>query len=392
MQSGGIRGQAATAAMNSPSGGAVTNAGMANSGSGVSGPDKDTKDPSTDPHFGDVWKNIEAKYGAKQEKPREIKKTLGKDDFLRIMITQMKHQDPSQPFKADQMAQQMAQYASVEQLQNINTSIGKMATQGQPMERLAMTNLIGKTVTVDRERFPHIEGSKESLTYTMPKEAKTTKITITSETGEMVFEKDLGPQKAGSATFVWEGLKGNTLPAKGGGYLFQIDAKDDQGRTIQTNPQGQAKVVGVSFEGAEPVFLVGDPSKPDKVTMKNIVRIESEGSSNLIPGAKPISGGNANGDSQIKAPNMIAFKKGEGSANLDASQLRGDAAKALATYQGQTQASTQAPLQSPAQAQSAASPAKAGELSGAPAKVQAQNAQIAGQKSEEKGFPNGLHE
>src|SRR5689334_2438768 len=93
--------------------------------------------------FGDIWKQIQSKYGAKEEKPREIKKTLGKDDFLRIMITQMKHQDPTQPFKAEQMAEQMAQFASVEQLQNLNLKFEKMSNQNQPLERLAMTGLIG---------------------------------------------------------------------------------------------------------------------------------------------------------------------------------------------------------------------------------------------------------
>ncbi|MCM2324308.1 MAG: hypothetical protein NDJ90_13710, partial [Oligoflexia bacterium] len=44
---------------------------------------------STAPQFGDVLKKLQSHYGAKPEKAREIKKTLGKDDFLRIMITQM---------------------------------------------------------------------------------------------------------------------------------------------------------------------------------------------------------------------------------------------------------------------------------------------------------------
>jgi len=132
---------------------------------------KDQKTASTAPAFGDVWKKMQAEYGVKAEKPREIKKTLGKDDFLRIMVTQMQHQDPTSPFKADQMAQQMAQYASVEQLQNMNSQLSKMTTQNQPLERLAMTGLIGKVVTVDKERFPHTEGNKDTLGFELPKDA-----------------------------------------------------------------------------------------------------------------------------------------------------------------------------------------------------------------------------
>ena len=71
---------------------------------------KDQKVSSTEAKFGDVLNKVQAKYGAKPEKQREIKKTLGKDDFLRIMITQLKNQDPTSPFKAEQMATEMAQF------------------------------------------------------------------------------------------------------------------------------------------------------------------------------------------------------------------------------------------------------------------------------------------
>src|SRR3954451_19142441 len=132
---------------------------------------KDTKVSPTEAKFGDVLQKIQTKYGAKPEKQREIKKTLGKDDFLRIMITQLKNQDPTSPFKAEQMATEMAQFTSVEQLQNVNQNLGKLQNTQQPLERLAMTNMIGKVVTIDRERFQHVEGQNESLSFNLPKDA-----------------------------------------------------------------------------------------------------------------------------------------------------------------------------------------------------------------------------
>lgn len=291
---------------------------------------KDLKEAQTDPKFGEVWQQIQSKFGAKAEKPREIKKTLGKDDFLRIMITQMKHQDPTQPFKAEQMAQQMAQFASVEQMQNMNQSLGKMTTQNQPLERLAMTNLIGKVVTIDRERFPHAEGQSDSLSFVLPKDAATSKVMLVSEQGETVFEKDLGPLKAGENSFSWDGKKTNTLPAKGGNYMFRVEAKDESGQSLNTSPKGQARVIGVSFEGSEPVFLVGDAKHQDKVQMRNIVRIEDAGQ----PGASGVPGG-ALPIEPAKAQNFISFQKGVGSGNADSAAMSPDAAAALAKYSEQ---------------------------------------------------------
>jgi flagellar basal-body rod modification protein FlgD len=310
--------------------------GVAASG-GYLNEEKDSKTKSTDAKFGDVLNNIQAKYGAKPEKPREIKKELGKDDFLRIMISQMQHQDPTKPFDAQQMAQQMAQYASVEQLSNVNKNLVKMQQQTSSSDRMAMTGMIGKNVTVDRERFPHLEGTNESLSFVLPKDASEAKVSIISETGEPIVEKDLGPLKAGENNFAWDGLKSNTLPAKGGTFIFRISAKDARGMTIQTNPQSMARVIGVSFEGQEPVFLIGDARHQDKITLKNIVRIEDTGAAQ-IPGAVPMPG--LGGPAPAAAgrtagPAIIGFQKGEGSATLNPNEASPEVADAIAKFQQQ---------------------------------------------------------
>jgi flagellar basal-body rod modification protein FlgD len=353
---------------------AAASQGSTVSGAGAAGFQKDTTESSTDPKFGDVLKHLQSQYGAKAEKPREIKKTLGKDDFLRIMITQMQHQDPSNPFKAEQMAAEMAQFTSVEQMQNMNRSLEKMTTKDQPLERLAMTNLIGKTVTVDRARFPHQEGSNESLVYNLPHEAASVKVALVSESGEVALEKDLGPQKAGENTFTWDGLKTNTLPAKSGNYMLRVEAKDERGMGMDTGAQSKARVIGVSFEGSEPVFLVGDSKNQAKITMRNIIRIDDNGgampsgfnpmgsaqNAAQAPGIQPVV------NTESKKPNFIAFQKGVGSSNLDTSQVSKEAAEALSKFENAN----------------APAGASAPHVASAPASAE----------KIEKGFPNGLQE
>lgn len=322
---------------------------------------KDAKESAAGEKFGDLWKNLQAQYGAKGEKPREIKKQLGKDDFLRIMITQMKNQDPTSPFKAEEMATQMAQFASVEQLQNMNQSMAKMANSNQPLERLAMTGLIGKTITIDRERFAHqSENETSSLAYTLDRPSKETKLKIISEAGETILEKDLGPQKAGENTFVWDGSKTNGLTSKPGNFIFRIEAVDDGGRAIPMQTKGQAKVVGVAFEGPEGVLLVGNPNAPQKITMRNVIRIDTAGGEApaAIPGARSMASalqaqgigsdgakpqdGAAPGDEpapQGVVPGKVGlngswatFEKGVGSKNFDPS-ANAEARKALEAYE-----------------------------------------------------------
>ncbi|MGK5089260.1 flagellar hook assembly protein FlgD [Bdellovibrionota bacterium FG-2] len=316
-------GGVARGAMNSQSMGVAPTMGgtIAGAAGGVAEADR----TATDPKFGDILGKIQNQMGAKPQKPREIKKTLGKDDFMRIMVTQMKHQDPTAPFKAEQMAAQMAQFASVEQLQNINNGLTKMQSQNQPLERLAMTNMIGKTVTVDRDRFAHTEGQTDSLSFTLPREAKELKLVVVSEGGEVILEKDLGSHKAGEGSFGWDGLKANTIPAKTGNYILRIEAKDEKGSSIATNGQRRSRVIGVSFEGSEPVFLVGDNKQQDKVLLKHVVRIESEGatlSSAPNPGAPGLP--------ENPGANIISFQRGVGSAPLESGTSSPEASSAMA--------------------------------------------------------------
>ena len=321
--------------------------------------EKDKTDPATAAQFGEMLQGIQQKFGARAEKPREIKKTLGKDDFLRIMITQMKNQDPTSPFKAEQMASQMAQFTSVEQLKNMNDSLVKMSNANQPMERMAMTGLIGKTLTIDRGRFPHTEGQGDQLSYGLPKDAHEVTVSVISDQGETIFQKELGKMKSGEASFSWDGKKVNSLPAKSGNYLLRIDALDEHGQKIEVNSQAQARVIGVSFEGAEPVLLVGDHQHQEKVAMKSVIRVDADTAGPLNGGGLPPAGSS-----------FFSFEKGVGSKNLDASIAPQETQRALAQYQSHATGQVKVPGEAPRGAPAGAAPAQ----------------------NEEKGFPNGLHD
>jgi flagellar basal-body rod modification protein FlgD len=381
-----------TVSVTSTSGGTAANA---NAGA-LPVPERSRPNAETDPQFGELLNNIQAKYGQKAEKPREIKKTLGKDDFMKIMIMQMRNQDPTQPFKAEQMAAELAQYASVEQLQNLNQTVGKLIANQNPMERLAMTHLIGKSVTVDRERFSHESGENHALNFTLPKDAKSVKAQVWNDANEMIFEKDLGDLKAGDGSLMWDGSLSNGLAAKAGGYRLKIDARDEGDLAIQSNPRVNSKIIGVSFEGQEPVFLVGDPNRPDKISMKNIIRIDDAGPAGsgvtqLVPGARSLAdvaagagrmeqGASAlpaagtgvdasrvnpsqtqsNNTTSEKGANFFTFQKGVGSQALNTNQLTPEVRRQLAIYEQQ--------------------------------RLDSESAKTAQNGSENRGFPNGLSE
>ena len=70
---------------------------------------------------------------------------LNKDDFLKILITQLTHQDPTKPMEDREFVAQMAQFSSLEQMTNMNSEMTRMAgiiSRGQALQ------LIGKTVEI----------------------------------------------------------------------------------------------------------------------------------------------------------------------------------------------------------------------------------------------------
>src|SRR5437763_9799598 len=69
---------------------------------------------------------------------------MGKDEFMKLLITQMKNQDPMNPMQGDQMASQLAQFSSLEQLTNINETLtGQAGSQSVLLGALQTGSAIG---------------------------------------------------------------------------------------------------------------------------------------------------------------------------------------------------------------------------------------------------------
>ena len=77
---------------------------------------------------------------------RTVSNELGKDDFLKLLITQLQNQDPTSPMENNEFIAQMAQFSSLEQMTNMSTSFAKMASFISSQEA---ANTLGKTVELN---------------------------------------------------------------------------------------------------------------------------------------------------------------------------------------------------------------------------------------------------
>lgn len=158
-----------------------------------------TTTATTNTTSGAVTGALTGQVGARN--PRSV---LGKEDFLKLLVAQLKNQDPQSPMNADQMAAQLAQFSSVEQLVNIAQSLDRQQQmQSSLLSEVAASGAvqtIGKVVTASSDTIKVGEGGTEQL-MVRGTGAPATVTLVDPVTGTRVYERFLGPVSPGAQSF-----------------------------------------------------------------------------------------------------------------------------------------------------------------------------------------------
>ncbi len=195
---------------------------------------------------------------------------LDKDAFMKLMLAQMKNQDPTNPLKSHEMAAQLAQFSSLEQLQNVNTSLDAIKTGQKPTETYQALNFIGKAVSGDSSKVLRMKGDKDhAFNFVLPAAAKSADILVKNDQGETVRKVQLKDLKQGENSWRWNGEGENGLPAQTGEYKFVIEAKDATGKKVAVRTSFDGTITGVNYTADGPVLLVGDQA----VKLKDVKKI-----------------------------------------------------------------------------------------------------------------------
>jgi len=195
---------------------------------------------------------------------------LDKDAFMKLMLAQLKNQDPTNPLKSHEMAAQLAQFTSLEQLQNMNTTLSEMHKAQKPAENFQMLNLIGKSVDGDSAKLSRLRGDKShDFNFTLPDNAKDIAIKVRNEAGEYIRKVDLHDLKSGDNKWTWNGKNDSGATAPVGEYYFVIEAKASNGKKLAVKTDFKGVISGISYSAEGPILMVGNQT----VKMKDIRRI-----------------------------------------------------------------------------------------------------------------------
>lgn len=196
---------------------------------------------------------------------------LDKDAFFKLMLAQIKYQDPTSPMKSDEMAAQLAQFTSLEQLTNINTKLDDLTKAQQPSTQFQALNFIGKSISSDTSKIIRSVGDKNhELRFTLPLEPDKVVVSIKNENGEEVRSYEMSNLKKGENKITWNGLDKQDGSTRAGEYYFEVTATGKSGQKIAAQTTYSGIVTGVNYTSEGPALMVGN----QVVKMRDVQKIE----------------------------------------------------------------------------------------------------------------------
>ena len=155
-------------------------------------------------------------------------KELGRDDFLTMMMAQLKYQDPLNPMDGTDFSTQLAQFSSLEQLINLNETMGSLKSSFDKGNESDVVSLVGKKVTGNVDSVELTNGKAVGGMYTL-KSPGNVMITIYDSDGREIRSLFPGQQDPGKYNIKWDGTDNSGNKVKDGSYKYSVMANTGYG-------------------------------------------------------------------------------------------------------------------------------------------------------------------
>ena len=204
-------------------------------------------------------------------KAKKDASSLDQNDFMKLMLQQLKSQDPFKPTDNTEFISQMAQLTSVSGISEMNENLAGLTQSLYSAQLLDASSLIGKDVLVETDVAALSSSGNVQGQVNLASSTTALDIDILAPTGEVIGKVPLGPQRAGTVAFEWNGvgLNGERMPPG----TYQIRANYLNGNTLEavaTEMRSEVLSVKVPASGGTPQVQVQGLGS---VSMSQIIEI-----------------------------------------------------------------------------------------------------------------------
>lgn len=150
---------------------------------------------------------------------------LGQEDFLDLMIAQLRNQDPMKPMENGDFLGQMAQFGTVSGIKDLQDSFASFSSSINSGQALQAASLIGHRILADTDTGTLTPSGNMEGVISIPASTPSVKVKVYNDAGQIVRNVDLGSRISGDMTFSWDGTdnNGNVMPA--GTYRITAEAQ-----------------------------------------------------------------------------------------------------------------------------------------------------------------------
>ncbi|MBL7665756.1 MAG: hypothetical protein JNM93_11535 [Bacteriovoracaceae bacterium] len=182
---------------------------------------------------------------------------MGKDEFLKLLSHQLKHQDPMNPMDQSKFSGELAQFAQLEQLANMNSKFDKMNSNVAVEDKFYGASFLGKKVVTTGNTVQYKgQGEKAEFYFQLPSDAEKVVVRLLDAKGNIVHEDWKEKLYSGQHKSSWDGYDLAGRPEKAGEYQVAVMAWDKTGGKLNVQTKNEGIVESIFFEGGEMMFVV----------------------------------------------------------------------------------------------------------------------------------------
>lgn len=167
--------------------------------------------------------------------------------FLTLLTTQLQNQDPSQPMDANELTNQLVQFAGVEQQIETNSQLSSLISLQQAGQMAGSSSLLGERATMASNVLP-LQGGSAQVNLPAAGTARTARVQVTDTAGRVIRTTDV--QLGATATsWRWDGRDQAGTQRADGGYRVTVSGRAADGSAVAIDSSITARVTGVVRDG-----------------------------------------------------------------------------------------------------------------------------------------------